>query len=201
MEPGVTTNVYGATTWGNAPDASWVPANFSDPGVLNRSPATPATVGQLAVKPHISVLDNAVDTFAFTGKVNTDPHVVLLQFITNSSGADWTSFDVRVEAGANSLLATSIPASPPALFAYPGNPFPNVIISTDDLTYANFHFYGAIVPNTTSIVLGTQFDIALVNSYPGNFAYHIANSPTVVPEPASLGLLGLGVMGLLRRRR
>ncbi|MEI8196226.1 MAG: PEP-CTERM sorting domain-containing protein [Phycisphaerae bacterium] len=188
-----------STTWGNTQNLdnswSWTSANFNDPGQALRSPATPATVAQLAVEPTIAVNANTTGQYAFTGKVEADPHVVLLQFITNSSGADWSSFDVRVDAGSNSAL------SAPGVYVIGGDPFTSDVVADHSPNYAIIHYGGATVPNGASIILGVQFDIALVSGYPGTFTYNIANTPAAVPEPASLGLLGLGGVGLLRRRR
>ncbi|NNM88585.1 MAG: PEP-CTERM sorting domain-containing protein [Phycisphaerae bacterium] len=93
----------------------------------------------------------------------------------------------------------------------------DVAISGTNATFSNFLLDGTALPTNTNYPSGVSFTISTSDlAYPafynssataGNtatFDNFLLTTPTVIPEPATVGLLGLGAMGLLltmRRRR
>ena len=118
--------------------------------------------------------------------------------VLNDSGEDWTRFEMILGTGLGDAFATSTPGdtlafSEPLFSSSPSELtdfFADLLIEEDRLVFSN----GILPAGQTA-----QFTVYVTASDLSNNPFTIRQ--IVVPEPASLTVLGLGVLALLRRRK
>jgi hypothetical protein len=139
-----------------------------------------------------------------TGTADGDPNLFIFNSFNNDTAFTWTSYNVSVELPVADLtgpftignfawFGTPTPAawSPPVL---DGLEFINGAGQYEqDLTYTG----AANLPPGGTFSFG--YELSFVTSNPGAFAFTQVLTP--VPEPASFGVLTLGGLGILARRR
>ena len=117
---------------------------------------------------------------ALTGFADVDPTLHILKAIYNGSTFEWTDYHVEIGGTGVSYVPGSAKSDTFGTIVQNGN---------------TIDFYA---PNSVPIgkVVVIEFDVQIP---PGMFSFSITQTPS--PEPASLGLLALGGLAMLRRRR
>jgi hypothetical protein len=119
-------------------------------------------------------------TSSTIGAADVDPVIHITKQIDNDSGFAWTDYHIQISGQG----VTYVPGSATS------DRFSTVVENGNNIDF----FSPLIVPVNDSVTLG--FDIQVPS---GIFSFSISQTPT--PEPATMGLLGLGALGLLRKRR
>jgi hypothetical protein len=117
--------------------------------------------------------------------------------ITNNTDVTWTDYHEQLGVGTdgNFLLDTE-PATfltpPDGTFTSPS--FPSVSVTPDEIDYNG----GSVAPGQA---ISITFSLVVPDGAAGPDTFTLRQFPSAVPEPASLGVLGVGMIGLLARRR
>jgi len=117
--------------------------------------------------------------------------------ITNNTTSTWSDYHEQIGNGTGGLFTLS---SNPVTFVTPvdatyTNPsFTSRSVTADEIDYSG----GAVLPGQ-AITLTFSFTVPDNGTSP--YSFTLRQFPTVVPEPASFGLLALGLIGLLARRK
>jgi hypothetical protein len=125
------------------------------------------------------------DEVLMSGETDEDPIFTVVKTIQNTSGITWTSYILSLSGGAG---ATFVDGSASA-----GG---NKLQTVNYLHAAAIEFTG-LNPVANGELLTLSFDINVPST--GLFNFSLTQEP--VPEPATMGLLGLGGLGLFGRRR
>jgi hypothetical protein len=125
------------------------------------------------------------DEVLLSGETDEDPTFTVVKTIQNTSGITWTSYILSLSGGGG---ATFVEGSASA-----GG---NKLQTANYLHAAAIEFTGAN-PVANGELLTLSFDINVPTT--GLFNFSLTQEP--VPEPATMGLLGLGGLGLFGRRR
>ncbi len=159
-------------------------------------PANVTDASSVQLFANITANSEASDGFKFGGSIDSDPHIEIIERITNSSTTTWTAYTVTVVPDSNSTVSNLAALFPgPPDFGVTSSNFTTASTTGNSLTFSG----GAVTPGQT-VVLDFAYDISLINnSFPGNFSYAIVNSPT--PEPTTLGVLSVAALLLVKRRR
>jgi hypothetical protein len=113
-------------------------------------------------------------TSSTIGAADVDPVIHITKQINNDSGFAWTDYHLQISGqGAAYVLGSA---------------------TSDRFSTIIDFFSPLIVPVNDSVTLG--FDIQVAS---GTFSFSISQTPT--PEPATIGLFGLGALSMIRRRR
>jgi len=124
----------------------------------------------------------AGDQVVMSGETDSDPTFTLKKTVTNTTGITWTGYDLVLLGNSTFVNGTASSTK-----------FATHSFSAD---FKTLYFYAPqSVLNTESVTL--QVDINVPTT--GLFNFTMAQHP--IPEPAMIMLLGLGVLGMLRRRR
>jgi len=127
--------------------------------------------------------------YQILGTVEGDPTLFVDQTIFNDTGVPWDQYTVTINPGPGSIVSSITPLAPAFFPDY--LPVKQVIGNT--IIYS-----GGLVPINVNFETRFTFDVTASG---GAFSYGVGNEPHLVPEPASLGLLGLGGALLLRRKK
>ena len=124
------------------------------------------------------------DEVLLSGETDEDPPFTVVKTIQNTSGVTWTSYILSLSGGGG---ATFVEGSASA-----GG---NKLQTVNYLHAAAIEFTGGN-PVADGELLTLSFDINVPTT--GLFNFNLTQEP--VPEPATMGLLGLGGLGLFGRR-
>jgi hypothetical protein len=119
-------------------------------------------------------------TSSTTGTADVDPVIHITKQINNDTGFAWTDYHLQISGQG----AAYVPGSATS------DRFSTIVENGNNIDF----FSPLIVPVNDSVTLG--FDIKVPS---GTFSFSISQTPT--PEPATIGLLGLGALTIIRRRR
>ena len=123
-----------------------------------------------------------------------DPTLILTTDDTNETSFAWTGYDVTVSM-ANSFTLTSTAVIPP-----PGDwTIPTTPVAWDPVTS---QYVGQIdFTGGTPIAIGDDFEFTYKLKFSGSTSYSFTQAMEPVPEPSTIVLLGVGVLGLIACRR
>ncbi|HEX4053336.1 MAG TPA: PEP-CTERM sorting domain-containing protein [Tepidisphaeraceae bacterium] len=116
--------------------------------------------------------------------------------VTNNTGVTWTDYHEQLGTGVdgNFVLGSPVEFVVPPDLTYTNPSFPTRSVTTSDIDYTGGDVLpGQAISLTLSIVVP---DIPTG----GTYDFTLRQFPTV-PEPATLGLIAVGSIGLLARRR
>ncbi len=117
--------------------------------------------------------------------------------ITNNTTSTWSDYHEQIGTGSDGQFTLG---SNPVTFVDPPDstftnpPFPSITDSPDEIDYSG----GAIAPGQA---ISLTFSITVPDNGTSPYDFTLRQFPTVVPEPASLGVLLVGAIGLLGRRK
>lgn len=163
------------------------------------------SLGEDGVTGYATMNDNKYTTDAdqhlFTETVEGDPIKFITETIYNDSPVNWIGYQITVVSNTPGVTVVfGATASASASLMDP------VVIAPNQLDFSG------VITNTPLLAVppsSTTLNYSLIITPPvgwlGAISYTVTEIPIVgsgdIPEPASLGLLGLGAAGLLRRRR
>jgi hypothetical protein len=137
--------------------------------------------------------------FTTTDSLLTSEYLVA-EGVTNSTGVAWSGFVIELGFGSGGSFVPSL-AGDGLDFDFPtydplpsaGASFSSVLLAEDALTFSS-----GLVPSGNAIAF--NFSIDVPDGMAGD-TFTLRQTPIPVPEPAAIGLLGLGAAALLLCRR
>jgi hypothetical protein len=138
----------------------------------------------------------------FTTDSSGDPALFITNAIDNDTAGAWTAYEADVAMSSTFTLSLDSVTAPAGWSVTLLSP---VTLDTNP-SDANYGLYvGSIfMSGTPTIPVGGELDFQYLMSFAGtpngSFSFHETLTPTLVPEPTSLGLLVLGGIGMMTRR-
>jgi hypothetical protein len=123
------------------------------------------------------------DEVVFSGFTDDDPIIHYTKTVTNNTDFDWTGYELILSGTNVSFDYTNLPTSDVFLNVDISDPM-KIVFSSPDIVYIG----GTVV---------LDFDVLV----PDSGSFQICLEQIAIPEPATLLLLGLGGVVLLRKRR
>lgn len=124
---------------------------------------------------------------------DTDPIITITKIIENGSSFAWEAFVLEIDSSSNAayVLNSATVLSPPHL----GTLFQSTSGNIDKVIFAS---PAAVQPGETLMI---SFDLLIPADTP--FSIDVTQTPSeeYIPEPATVGLLGLGAFAVIKRRR
>jgi len=117
--------------------------------------------------------------------------------ITNNTNQTWTDYHEQLGTGTDGqfVVGDAVKFVTPADSTYTNPSFPTRTVTGNDLTYTG----GSVAPGQ-AISITFSITVPDVAGAAGPVNFTLRQFPTV-PEPATFGLLAVGAIGLLGRRR
>jgi hypothetical protein len=117
--------------------------------------------------------------------------------ITNNTTSTWSDYHEQIGNGSDgqfTLGSNPVTFVTPVDATYTNPAFSGLSVSSDEIDYSG----GAVAPGQA---ISLTYSITVPDNGTSPYSFTLRQFPTVVPEPASLGLLTLGAIGLLARRK
>jgi hypothetical protein len=117
--------------------------------------------------------------------------------ITNNTTSTWSDYHEQIGTGSDGQFTLG---SNPVTFVDPPDstftnpPFPSITDSTDEIDY----FGGTVAPGQA---ISLTFSIIVPDNGTSPYSFTLRQFPTVVPEPAGVGLIVMAGLGTLAQRR
>jgi len=126
----------------------------------------------------------------FTTDTEEDPTVKMLNSIENDTGFTWTDYHIKITMNKDFSIGAIANSLAPS----------NWITTITQPTQVGSSWIGTIDYFAgTPVLVGESFDFGYSLSFLGSAQYCLEMVPT--PEPATMGLLLIGGLAVLRRRR
>ena len=132
----------------------------------------------------------------FTTDTELDPTVRIIEDISNDTSFDWTDYHITIGMSHTFSFVSAGLMMPDGWTADIGS------ISAGTIPNGGSGYVGTINYYQSAgdpVAIGDDGMFGFKISFVGSISYCTQQVPT--PEPATIGLLGLGAMALLRRRR
>ncbi|MGD0541372.1 MAG: PEP-CTERM sorting domain-containing protein [Tepidisphaeraceae bacterium] len=129
--------------------------------------------------------------YTVTTDTANDPTLIIGNDVNNDTGFTWTGYDVTVSMNNPFTLSSALVSTPAGWSAIVSGPtlILGQYVGTIDYTA------GTPIPD------GNELDFQYTLSFSSFLSYSFTETVVPVPEPASLGLLALGAVALLGRRK
>jgi len=117
--------------------------------------------------------------------------------VTNNTNTTWSDYHEQIGNGSDgqfTLGSNPVTFVTPVDSTYTNTAFPGRSVSTDEIDYSG----GAVGPGQA---ITLTFSITVPDSGTSPYNFTLRQFPTVVPEPASFGLLAIASICLLVRRK
>jgi hypothetical protein len=126
-----------------------------------------------------------------TSDTALDPTLIMHNLIDNDTGVAWTSYQVNVKMSTVFTLSNDV--------AYDPSDWTSSITQP---TLVGSEYIGSVLFTAgTPVGVGDTFEFGYRVSFDGATSYQFCQEMVPVPEPATMGLLALGGLAVLRRRR
>lgn len=137
--------------------------------------------GQLNLYEHYTVAYPATDAVDMHLTADQDPIIRVTKYVTNENGHDWTGYTLTLNGPAGVSFVD--PASDLS------GHFSTAVVTGNLITFS-----GGVVPVNHEVEL--NFRIFVPSG--GSFSWCVTQQ--AIPEPATLALLGMGALALIRRK-
>lgn len=133
----------------------------------------------------------------FIASDELDPRVIMQQGVTNDTGFSWTGYEYYIGMNKSFTINGAYVAIPSGWSYVITQPLENQALPGD--ISSGTGWVGKIVfTGGAPVNVDDLFLFGLDVSFAGSVAFYTAQTPT--PEPATLSILGLGILALLRKR-
>ncbi|OHB59252.1 MAG: hypothetical protein A2173_09870 [Planctomycetes bacterium RBG_13_44_8b] len=135
----------------------------------------------------------------FTTDTEEDPTVWIIETVDNQTTFDWTGYQILIGMTKNFTISTSVIAPDDWVFEIIQ---PSVLGGGQEIPNGGTGWLGTIdysVGTGSPIEIGQSGDFGFKISFLGSVEFCTEQTP--IPEPATLALLGIGVLASMRRRR
>ena len=190
-----------AATTVNASITSWTCADDGDGAIVMGTP-TWTVVDPVTHDYDLSMSDTQYRSQAnvagdFTTSDELDPSVRIIEDIDNDASFAWTDYHITMGMSHNFSFVTAGLVMPDGWTATVSD------VTAGTIPNGGSGYIGTIDylkgPDGDAIAIGDTGEFGFKVSFSGTTSFCTEQNPT--PEPATIGLLGLGAMALLRRRK
>lgn len=145
--------------------------------------------GQLDLYETYTVAYPATDAVNMHLTADNDPYIRVTKYVTNDNGHDWTGYTLTLS---DCTIGSNIVFVAPASGVDPDTGA--TIFSTVSVTDNLITFSDGIVEVGQEVALNFKIWVPTA----GNFSWCVTQQ--AIPEPATIGILGLGALALFRRK-